>query len=74
MDFEDISQFDVQLQDHHYYELFTKEKFGIISKLGEASRETSKESLNMISPKKMPKILMFRSDAICADSGEEKPK
>ena len=42
--------------------------------MGEASRETSKESLNVISPKKLPKRLMFRSDAISNDSGEEKPK
>jgi hypothetical protein len=47
---------------------------GIISKLGEGSRETSKESLHASSPKKMSKRLIFRSDAISADSGEEKPK
>ena len=47
---------------------------GIISKLGDGSRETSKESFNQNSPKKMSNRLIFRSEAISNDSGEKKPK
>lgn len=47
---------------------------GTISKLAGGSREASKESLNGSSPKKMTKRLIFRTDALSADSGEEKPK
>jgi hypothetical protein len=62
------------LLDHHYYEFFNKDKMGVISRLDEGSRETSKESFNQSSPKKTSKRLIFRSEAISNDSGEKKPK